>query len=154
MLKVSRGGSESKLKKRLEECFRKVQYFKPEASFKDSTEIYLVGIGFKKPKHDTIAEFNYTIVPNTSTEGFLANQTERKFDQTLTEKSTVTSPPKAAPNNENSKNSTKEDIKEDLSAKKDRSVLVQSHPATKKQNSHKKQERYQINKIFAYRKLI
>jgi 23S rRNA (uridine2552-2'-O)-methyltransferase len=157
VLKVSRGGSEAKLKKKLEECFRKVQYYKPEASFKDSSEIYLVGIGFQKPKNahtGNVSQFNYTIVPNTSIENFLtANQaTEKKVDQTLTEKSTVTSTPKAAANNDTDKQILKEDNKGISNG--NQNGQAQPHPTTKKLASSKKQEKYQIGKIFGYKKLI
>jgi hypothetical protein len=157
VLKVSRGGSEAKLKKKLEECFRKVQYYKPEASFKDSSEIYLVGIGFQKLKNaqmGNVSQFNYTIVPNTSTENFLTDNqaTKKKVDQTLTEKSTVTSTPKAAANNDTDKHGVKEENKRISNG--NQNGQAQPHPATKKLASSKKQEKYQIGKIFGYKKLI
>lgn len=48
ILKVNRGGTENELKKEFENYFEKVYFTKPDASFKTSSEIYLVGNYFKK----------------------------------------------------------------------------------------------------------
>lgn len=42
VLKVSRGGEEMKFKEKLKLSFKTVDFVKPEASRKESTEIYLV----------------------------------------------------------------------------------------------------------------
>lgn len=49
IFKVNRGGEEVPFKKQLEYYFEKVQFAKPDASFKDSSEVYLVAKGFFGP---------------------------------------------------------------------------------------------------------
>jgi len=46
IIKVNRGGEESKYKRQLEYYFEKVTFTKPDASYKDSSETYLVAKGF------------------------------------------------------------------------------------------------------------
>eukprot|EP01133_Synstelium_polycarpum_P000197 gene197-237_t len=45
--KVSRGGTENELLKRIQENFQTVRSFKPDASRQESSEIYYIGIRFK-----------------------------------------------------------------------------------------------------------
>lgn len=146
VLKVSRGGSEGTLKKKLEESFRKVQWFKPEASFKDSSEIYLVGIGYKKEKNTQHDIFSYSIVPNTNTEG---------FDQTLTkalneDKSVANDATKERDDKIAKENQVDGSIRENMKSEQAEKVLQ----AKKISGANKKQEKYQINTIFGYKKLV
>lgn len=46
--KVFQGGTEQELLKKLKQDFEKVHHFKPESSRKDSSEMFVVAIGFKK----------------------------------------------------------------------------------------------------------
>ena len=46
VIKVNRGGQEPIYKKKLEYYFQKVSFSKPDASYKDSSEVYLVAKGF------------------------------------------------------------------------------------------------------------
>ena len=42
VMKMIQGGEENKLASRMKECFDSVKFFKPQASRKDSSEIYIV----------------------------------------------------------------------------------------------------------------
>lgn len=46
VIKVNRGGQEPVYKKKLEFYFQKVTFAKPDASYKDSSEVYLIAKGF------------------------------------------------------------------------------------------------------------
>jgi 23S rRNA (uridine2552-2'-O)-methyltransferase len=46
--KIFQGGNSNEIVKSLQQNFSTVKYFKPESSRKDSAEIYLVALGFKK----------------------------------------------------------------------------------------------------------
>jgi 23S rRNA (uridine2552-2'-O)-methyltransferase len=46
--KVFQGGTEQEILKKLKQHFDKVHHFKPESSRKDSSEMFVVAIGFKK----------------------------------------------------------------------------------------------------------
>lgn len=46
VIKVNRGGQEPIYKKKLEFYFQKVTFAKPDASYKDSSEVYLIAKGF------------------------------------------------------------------------------------------------------------
>ena len=48
--KIFQGGSSEDLVKVLRKNFKTVKYFKPESSRKDSSEIYLVALGFGETK--------------------------------------------------------------------------------------------------------
>jgi 23S rRNA (uridine2552-2'-O)-methyltransferase len=48
VVKVLRGGTENSLLSKVKEHFQSVKHFKPEASRKDSSEMYLVATGYKK----------------------------------------------------------------------------------------------------------
>lgn len=54
--KIFQGGDSDEILKRLRKSFVTVKYFKPDSSRKDSSETYLVALGFKKPA--TISEAN------------------------------------------------------------------------------------------------
>lgn len=45
--KMLKGGEETKLITEIKKRFRSVHYFKPDASYDDSSEIYIVALGFK-----------------------------------------------------------------------------------------------------------
>ncbi len=45
--KILRGGAEKELLDELRKCFKVVKHFKPESSRKDSSEMYVIGTGFK-----------------------------------------------------------------------------------------------------------
>jgi len=47
--KIFQGGSSDEILKELRKKFTTVKYFKPDSSRKDSSETYLVALGFKKP---------------------------------------------------------------------------------------------------------
>lgn len=47
IFKVNRGGSEIDFKNELSKYFKKVEFVKPEASYKSSTEMYIIGYNFK-----------------------------------------------------------------------------------------------------------
>lgn len=47
VMKIFQGGAETILLNKIKKCFREVKHFKPKASRKDSTEIYLIAKGFK-----------------------------------------------------------------------------------------------------------
>jgi 23S rRNA (uridine2552-2'-O)-methyltransferase len=47
VLKANQGGTEAQLKKRVAACFEKVEWYKPDASFRDSSEIYLIAKNYK-----------------------------------------------------------------------------------------------------------
>ena len=46
--KVFQGGTENVLLQELKKCFKSVHHFKPKSSRKESAEMYLVAIGFKR----------------------------------------------------------------------------------------------------------
>jgi 23S rRNA (uridine2552-2'-O)-methyltransferase len=46
--KVFQGGTESELLKELKKHFEKIVHFKPQSSRKDSSEIYLIALGFRE----------------------------------------------------------------------------------------------------------
>jgi len=46
--KVFQGGSSEELIQKLQQHFKKVSYFKPQSSRKDSSEVYIIAKGFKK----------------------------------------------------------------------------------------------------------
>jgi len=48
IMKVFQGGKEKSLADKLRKSFAKIKFFKPTASRKKSTEIFLVAIGFIK----------------------------------------------------------------------------------------------------------
>lgn len=50
--KVLRGGTENTLLQQLKKSFTKISHFKPEASRQDSSEMYLVAIGFRALKNE------------------------------------------------------------------------------------------------------
>lgn len=56
--KVFQGGAEKKLFNRMRRDFEKVHHFKPESSRKESSEMYIVALGFKggEPVSDNIEE--------------------------------------------------------------------------------------------------
>lgn len=54
IIKVNRGGTENDFKKVLEKHFEKVHYAKPSASFKSSSEIYLIANNFLKESEDEV----------------------------------------------------------------------------------------------------
>jgi len=47
VFKIFQGGADGELLKEIKSCFLKVKNFKPDSSRKESSEIYLVAIGFK-----------------------------------------------------------------------------------------------------------
>ena len=49
--KIFQGGSSEEILNLLRQNFLTVKYFKPEASRKDSSETYLVALGFKGKEH-------------------------------------------------------------------------------------------------------
>ncbi|MBM5782888.1 MAG: RlmE family RNA methyltransferase [Pelagibacterales bacterium] len=49
--KVFQGGSSDEILKKLRTSFSSVKYFKPDSSRKDSSETYLVAMGFRRPEN-------------------------------------------------------------------------------------------------------